>query len=75
MLKLTSVDEALPFALLGLTWVTGLVDATFMRTVIYHDGLDGVLNSRLTLPAQMVDATLACSLLAGVAKPRVFRGR
>jgi len=27
MLKLTSVDEALPFALLGLTWVTGLVDA------------------------------------------------
>ena len=46
MLKLTNVDEALPFALLELTWVTILVDATFMRTVINHDGLDGVLNSR-----------------------------
>jgi hypothetical protein len=30
---------------------------------------------RLTLPAQMVDATLACSLLAGVSKPKVFLGR
>jgi hypothetical protein len=25
--------------------------------------------------AQLVDATLACSLLAGVSKPRIFRGR
>jgi hypothetical protein len=25
--------------------------------------------------AQPVDATLACSLLAGVSKPKVFRGR
>jgi hypothetical protein len=30
---------------------------------------------RLALPAQTVDATLVCSLLAGVAKPRVFLGR
>jgi len=29
----------------------------------------------LTLPAQMVDATLARSLLAGVSNPNVFLGR
>jgi hypothetical protein len=27
------------------------------------------------VPAQMVDATPACSLLAGVSKPKVFLGR
>jgi hypothetical protein len=27
------------------------------------------------MPAQTVDATLACSLLAGVWKPKVFLGR
>jgi hypothetical protein len=31
--------------------------------------------SRIALPVQMVDATLACSLLAGVSKPKVFLGR
>jgi hypothetical protein len=30
---------------------------------------------RKTVPAQTVDATLACSLLAGVWKPKVFLGR
>ena len=30
---------------------------------------------RKCVPAQPVDATLACSLLAGVSKPKVFRGR
>jgi hypothetical protein len=30
---------------------------------------------RKRVPAQPVDATLACSLLAGVSKPKVFRGR
>ena len=32
-------------------------------------------NVRKSLPAQMVDATLACSLLAGVSKPKVFLER
>ena len=30
---------------------------------------------RFAVPAQMVDATLACSLLAGVRNPKVFLGR
>jgi hypothetical protein len=33
------------------------------------------LDDRMRLPAQTVDATLACSLLAGVWKPSVFLGR
>src|SRR5665213_2621792 len=32
-------------------------------------------HSRKVLPAQAVDATLACSLLAGVWKPKVILGR
>jgi hypothetical protein len=31
-----------------------------------------MVSSRKTVPAQTVDATLACSLLAGVWKPKVF---
>jgi len=31
--------------------------------------------NHFVVPAQMVDATLACSLLAGVSKPKVFLGR
>jgi hypothetical protein len=34
-----------------------------------------IASIRLPLPAQMVDATLACSLSAGVWKPKVFLGR
>ena len=32
-------------------------------------------NFLIAVPAQVVDATLACSLRAGVSKPRVFLGR
>jgi hypothetical protein len=35
----------------------------------------GMVNSRLVVPVQTVDATLAWSLLAGVSKPKVFLGR
>ena len=43
------------------------------RSISNPAGMEiGVRNS---LPAQMVDATLACSLLAGVLKPKVFLGR
>jgi hypothetical protein len=36
---------------------------------------ENLLSSWQTLPAQMADATLAWSLLAGVSKPKVFLGR
>ena len=39
------------------------------------DRADIVRDVRFTLPAQMVDATLARSLLAGVSNPNVFLGR
>ena len=34
-----------------------------------------ICSYRKCVPAQAVDATLACSLLAGVWKPKVFLGR
>jgi len=70
------MTEDIVWSLPGTSLISGEasgVDAVIARAQrIVSYGLTFTLN---TLPAQMVDATLACSLLAGVLKPKVFLGR
>ena len=54
-----------------------LYDHGDMESLIFEMAMVPAIRakSRLVVPAQMVDATPACSLLAGVSKPKVFLGR
>jgi len=52
--------------------------SSFVRSTMRNGGKKNQIQQAIgcvVVPAQTVDATLACSLLAGVSNPRVFLGR